>query len=144
MLLVCLNNISDYHANFQFVSNVSGMEDVFSREKNGWRALTKPFLQHFLYCLIISWEILITVLIFLGVGRMVRTYRSTPLVFRNSGRALRTGFFLGVILWFTVFVTVGGEWFLMWQSKTWNGQPTAFMLAICFLLFLIFQNREDD
>ncbi|HEY2647978.1 MAG TPA: DUF2165 family protein [Puia sp.] len=35
MLLVCINNITDYNANFQFVSNVSGMDDIFSREKMG-------------------------------------------------------------------------------------------------------------
>jgi hypothetical protein len=24
-------------------------------------------------------------------------------------------------LWFFAFLTVGGEWFVMWQSQTWNG-----------------------
>ena len=28
-------------------------------------------------------------------------------------------------LWFVGFVVVGGEWFLMWQSATWNGQEAA-------------------
>jgi predicted small integral membrane protein len=26
------------------------------------------------------------------------------------------------------FLSVGGEWFLMWQSKTWNGQEAAFRM----------------
>ncbi|MDP4252068.1 MAG: DUF2165 family protein, partial [Bacteroidota bacterium] len=64
--------------------------------------------------------------------------------FKKSGKLLRLGLFLGVILWFTVFVTVGGEWFLMWQSKIWNGQNIAFMLTIVFLLFLIYQHQPDD
>jgi predicted small integral membrane protein len=26
------------------------------------------------------------------------------------------------------FLGVGGEWFLMWQSQTWNGQAAAFRM----------------
>ena len=144
MLLVCINNITDYGANFQFVSKVTGMEDIFSREKNGWRAINSPALQHVFYLFIIAWEILITGLVALGVARMLRMLRAETTHFRESGKVLRTGLFLGVILWFTAFVSVGGEWFLMWQSKIWNGQHTAFMLTIVFLLFLIYQHQPDD
>jgi predicted small integral membrane protein len=144
MLLVCFNNLTDYDTNFQFVSKVSGMEDVFSREKNGWRAITAPALQHIFYLLIIGWEILITVLVTLGVMRMLGAYRAEATAFKNSGKMLRTGLFLGIVLWFTNFVTIGGEWFLMWQSNAWNGQNTAFMLTICFLLFLTYQHQADD
>jgi predicted small integral membrane protein len=144
MLLVCINNITDYDANFQFVSKVSGMEDIFSRGKNGWRAVNSRILQYFFYTFIIAWEIVVTILVSLGVTRMVHKYRGETSVFKNSGKTLRIGLFLGVMLWFTIFVSLGGEWFLMWQSKLWNGQNTAFMLTICFLLFLIYQNQPDD
>jgi predicted small integral membrane protein len=144
MLLVCINNLTDYDANFLFVSKVSGMEDIFSREKNGWRAINSQVLQQFFYMFIIAWEIAITILVALGVARMMQTFRGTTADFKNSGKPLRIGLFLGVILWFTFFLTIGGEWFLMWQSKIWNGQHTAFMLTICFLLFLIYQNQPDD
>ncbi len=33
--LVCFNNITDYPSNFQFVSKVAGMDDVFSKAVNG-------------------------------------------------------------------------------------------------------------
>jgi predicted small integral membrane protein len=144
MLLVCINNTTDYSANFQFVSKVSGMEDIFSREKNGWRAINSRILQHIFYMFIITWEIMITILVALGVSRMVRVYRGNAADFKNAGKILRTGLFLGIILWFTIFVSLGGEWFLMWQSKIWNGQNTAFMLTICFMLFLIYQSQPDD
>ncbi|HCL84412.1 MAG TPA: hypothetical protein DIC22_10575 [Chitinophagaceae bacterium] len=144
MLLVCINNITDYGVNFQFVSKVSAMEDVFSREKNGWRAINSRMLQHVFYTFIIAWEMAITIWVALGVTRMARRYRADTAAFKNAGKALRTGLFLGVVLWFSIFLSVGGEWFLMWQSKIWNGQPTAFMLTVCFLLFLIYQNQPDD
>lgn len=144
MLLVCINNITDYGANFQFVSKVTGMEDIFSREKNGWRAVDSRVLQHLFYLFIIAWELLITGLVALGVVRMLRGLKAEAVEFKKSGKLLRLGLFLGVILWFTAFVTVGGEWFLMWQSKIWNGQNTAFMLTIVFLLFLMYQHQPDD
>ena len=144
MLLVCINNITDYGANFQFVSKVTGMEDIFSREKNGWRAVNSRVLQNLFYLFIIAWEFLITVFVALGVTRMLRALKAEAAEFNKSGKLLRLGLFLGVILWFTGFVTVGGEWFLMWRSKIWNGQNTAFMLTIVFLLFLMYQKQTDD
>jgi predicted small integral membrane protein len=29
------------------------------------------------------------------------------------------------------FLSVGAEWFLMWQSKLWNGQDAAFRMFTC-------------
>jgi len=144
MLLICVNNIMDYGVNFQFVSKVSAMDDVFSRGKNGWRSIRSPLFQHFMYLVIIAWEVAITILILYGVVKMLGNFKGNATAFRKSGTYLRTGLFMGVILWFSFFVTIGGEWFLMWQSKTWNGQLTAFLLTICFLLFLIHQGLPDE
>jgi predicted small integral membrane protein len=37
----------------------------------------------------------------------------------------------------------GSEWFLMWQSKMWNGQEEAFrMFAIVGVVFLVVVQRE--
>ena len=87
---------------------------------------------------------MITMLIITGVVKMLGSLKADSNEFGRSGALLRTGLFLGVILWFTFFVTIGGEWYLMWQSKTWNGQLTAFLLSICFLLFLIHQGQPDE
>ena len=41
------------------------------------------------------------------------------------------------------FLDVGGEWFLMWQSKMWNGQEEAFrMFTIVGVVFLVVVQRE--
>ncbi len=40
-------------------------------------------------------------------------------------------------LWFFGFIVVGGEWFQMWQSANWNGQPSAFRVSACIALVLI-------
>ncbi len=46
-------------------------------------------------------------------------------------------------LYFFGFLVVGGEWFQMWQSGTWNGQEGAFRFAVSFALVPIFVAMED-
>lgn len=144
MVMICFNNITDYDSNFQFVRMVSGMSDVFSNEKTGWRSVNSEVLLHMIYLFIILWELAIAMLSISGTIKMARNLKSGPAEFNQSKKLLATGLSLGVILWFGMFITIGGEWFLMWQSKNWNGQNTAFLLSICFLLFLVYLNQHDD
>ena len=41
------------------------------------------------------------------------------------------------------FMVIGGEWFVMWQSTTWNGQEAAFRFYVTALAALIFVNQPD-
>jgi predicted small integral membrane protein len=143
MSIVCFNNITDYNSNFQFVRMVSGMSEVFSKEKTGWRSINNDTLHHIMYLCIIACELTIAILAITGTFKMIKKLNSGAAEFNQSKKLLIMGLSLGVILWFGVFITVGGEWFLMWQSKNWNGQNTAFLLCICFLLFLIHLNQRD-
>ena len=144
MAMVCFNNITDYDSNFQFVGMVSGMGDVFSKDKTGWRAIHSDTLHHIMYAFIILLELTITILTLSGTLKMLRKLNSSSVEFNQAKKLILTGISLGVILWFGVFIAIGGEWFLMWQSKNWNGQNTAFFLTLCFLLFLIYISRPDD
>lgn len=48
-----------------------------------------------------------------------------------------------LLMWLVAFLDVGGEWFLMWQSKMWNGQEEAFrMFTIVGVVLLIVVQRE--
>ena len=140
--LVCFNNIIDYTSQFQFVSMVAKMEDTFSMMKS-WRSINSEFAHNVLYILIVAWELLIAVLILFGSFRMINKLKATMPEFKKAKKYTSLGLSLGVLFWFTVFIAIGGEWFLMWQSKTWNAQYTAFFLTCCFLLFLIHHNQED-
>ncbi len=142
--IVCFNNIFDYSANFPFVSMVASMSDTFAKDKNGWRAIENVRLHHALFVFIIIWELLIAVLLWLGAYHMIRHFKSTTPDFKAAKKYTAAGLSLGILLWFTVFIAIAGEWFLMWQSKTWNAQTTAFFLSSIFLLFLIHHNQEDN
>jgi predicted small integral membrane protein len=141
--LVCFNNITDYKSNFQFVSVISQMTDIFSKERNGWRSVNSVALHHVFYIIIIGWELSIAVLMWLGTFRMISKFRTGAMGFKNAKKYTTLGLSLGVLLFFTVFIAIAGEWFLMWQSKNWNEQSTAFFLTCCLLLFLIHHNQED-
>lgn len=144
MLMTCFNNLADYDSNFEFIKMVSGMEDVYSKAKNGWRSVHNEVLHHSLYIFIIACEFTIAILILSGVYKMTRKIKSGKEEFNQSKKLLSTGLSFGVLLWFGIFITIGGEWFLMWQSKIWNGQYTAFILTIIFLAFLVHLNQHDD
>ena len=50
---------------------------------------------------------------------------------------------LGVLLWLAGFEVIGGEYFLMWQSHTWNGQESAFRFAVLCVLGLLFLAQHE-
>ena len=52
---------------------------------------------------------------------------------------------LSMLMWLTAFLSVGAEWFLMWQSRIWNGQEAAFrMFAVVGIVLLILIQPETD
>jgi len=52
--------------------------------------------------------------------------RSDATRFNRAKRLVHIGAALGFLVWFFGFLVVGGEFFQMWKSQTWNGQQAAF------------------
>jgi predicted small integral membrane protein len=126
-----------------FVTKVAGMEDVFSREQTGWRAISSNILHHFMYLLIIISEVSIATILLTGSFQMIRNYKASAEVFQASKKLTITGIAASMLLFFLFFICIAGEWFLMWQSDQWNAQQTAFSLTTIFLLALIFVNQDE-
>jgi len=42
------------------------------------------------------------------------------------------------------FMSIGGEWFGMWQSQQWNGVPSAFRFVMTIIAVLIFVAIPDQ
>lgn len=144
VLLVCFNNTFDHGANFAFVQHVLSMDDIFSREHNGWRSLNAAWMHHAAYLVIIAIEYVIAFLLVRGTWSMWKARGSEATLFRHAGRYSAWGYLTAFLLWFVVFVVMAGEWFLMWQSQKWNGETTAFTLSIVWLLMLIQHNLKDE
>ncbi|MFD5476347.1 DUF2165 domain-containing protein [Streptomyces hawaiiensis] len=119
MALVAFGNITDFGTNQQFVRHVLAMDTTFKDEDLMWRAITSQGLQDAAYVGIIVWE---------TIAALVLIYGSWLWVRRDDPRARRMstyGLLMVMLLFGAGFIAIGGEWFSMWQSKTWNGLDAA-------------------
>ena len=144
---VVFNNTTDYDSNYQFVRHVMMMDSTFPGNRGMWRAINTPALHTAFYVAIIAWEALTMVLCFVGGAKLAGALRGAADAFHAAKRVAIIGLTLALLQWLVAFLSVGGEWFLMWQSKNWNGQDAAFrMFAVIgiVLLFLVQSDREGQ
>jgi len=151
--IVVLNNaVFDYPSNYGFVQHVLSMDTLFSGETMAWRSYRDPspadnsYWMHLgFYCSIIFWEASIGVLCALGAFKLLKHRHSPAAAFHAAKSHAVYGLTLSMLLWFTGFITVGGEWFLMWQSSSWNGQEAAFrMFTISGVILLFVLTKNDE
>lgn len=141
--LVAFNNITDYNSNLSFVIHVLTMDTTFPENQGMWRAIHSPLVHHTVYGLIIGMEVVIAGLCWLGGSRLSQNLKDPASFDQAKGLAI-LGLTLGFILWFTGFMTIGGEWFLMWQSETANGQQAAFRLVTIIGITLIYLIQTEE
>lgn len=141
--IVVFNNLTDYGTNFAFVSHVMQMDTTFPDNQGKWRAIDIPGLHHAGYALLIGLETVVAVLCWIGGWKLLRAVGAAKAFNAAKGIAV-IGLTLGILLFFTGFTTVGGEWFLMWQSATWNGVLAAFRIAGMLGIFLIYLQQPDQ
>ncbi len=151
-LIVVLNNaVFDYPSNYGFVQHVLSMDTLFSGEAQRWRAFPDPtpadntyWFHHAFYWSIIVWEAAAGALCALGAWQLWKNVRAPAAAFHAAKSLAVYGLALTLLQWFTAFITVGAEWFLMWQSSTWNGQEAAGRMFMIFGIILIFVTLKDD
>jgi predicted small integral membrane protein len=144
LFVVVFNNLIDPNSNYQFVRHVLSMDTTFPGNAVMNRAITAPIVHKVFYASIIGWEALTCVLIGAGTLRLWKA-RSEPTAGWKKAKGLASiGLTAGLVQWYFAFMTIGGEWFLMWQSRTWNGQDAAFRLFTFMGLTLLFLNQADD
>ena len=135
--VVAFGNITDYGTNFAFVQHVLSMDTIFERSTIHYRAVTSPALHHLAYAAIIATEALTAVLCWIGAYALLRRLRAEAAVFNRAKTFAVAGLTLGFLLWQVGFMTIGGEWFGMWQSQSWDGVPSAFRFVMVIAAVLI-------
>jgi predicted small integral membrane protein len=143
-LVVAYDNLVDYGSNYTFVRHTLSMDTTFPGNVLMSRAITSPMLWTMAYWLIIAGEAATGLLLAFGALRLVLAVRGPASLFNAAKPAVALGIGLGFLVWFTGFSVVGGEWFAMWQSKDWNGVPSAFRFVVTLLLVLIFVMQKDE
>lgn len=134
--LVAFGNLTDPGTNRAFVQHVLAMDTIFPESTLRWRAIRNPALQDAGLVAIILWQGATAAVLWLGALRLVRAGRSAA-GFTAAKPLAVAGLTMGVLLYALGFVVIGGEWFAMWQSATWNGQATAFGFSAMIGLVLV-------
>jgi predicted small integral membrane protein len=141
--MVTFGNITDYGSNLTFVQHVLSMDTTFPGNRLMYRAITNETLWNAAYWLIILGEGLTSLLFLIGVFHLWQACHATGMAFNKAKRFAVIGATMGFLVWFFGFMVVGGEWFAMWQSPTWNGQETAFRFYVAIIGVLIYLNQPD-
>ena len=143
---VVFNNITDYDSNYQFVRHVLMMDSTFSGNHGMWRAINSPAMHTASYVAIIGWEFVTMALCWWGGIRLARMFNAGAEDFQRAKSVAIAGLTLSLLMWLVAFLSVGGEWFLMWQSKNWNGQEAAFRMftVVGIVLLLVALPEPQD
>jgi predicted small integral membrane protein len=141
--LVVFNNLTDYNSNYQFVQHTMTMDTTFPGNHGMWRAIRSPAMHTTFYLIIIVLETLTMFLCWWGGVRMAQEWKASAAAFHQSKRVAILGLTLSLLTWLVVFLSIGGEWFLMWQSKSWNGQDAAFRMFTIIGIVLVLVAQPD-
>lgn len=145
MTLVAFGNITDFDSNQQFVHHVLEMDTTFKDPDVMWHAITNDALQNIGYVGVIVWEALAAIVLWYSVVLLLRAHRGGDPIFAR--RTANLGLLMIIILFGFGFITIGGEWFAMWQSSKWNGLSAAlrnFTLAAFTLVLLNLSSKDWD
>jgi predicted small integral membrane protein len=145
--LLVLNNTNDYNTNLMFVRHVLLMDTTFPGNNGMWRAIHSPVVPWLFFASIVVWETVIGVLCCWGGIRLLRNLRSSAATFNAAKKQGVMALTLSLLMWLTAFLSVGGEYFLMWQSKQWNGQQAAdhtFAVVGIVLLYLVMPDVDGQ
>jgi predicted small integral membrane protein len=121
--LVAFGNITDFGTNQQFVRHVLAMDTTFKDDDLMWRAITSTALQDAAYIAIIAWETVAALVLLAATAMWCMSLRGGSV--RRARRAGTVGLLMLMLLFGAGFIAIGGEWFSMWQSKSWNGLDAA-------------------
>lgn len=143
--LVVFNNLTDFDSNYQFVRHVLSMDTTFPGNRLMYRALTATWIHLAFYFSIIIWETVTCLSLWWGTIKLLRALRSPAVEFNAAKRVPMIALTLSLMMWLVAFVAIGGEWFVMWQSNTWNGQEVAIRdFTLVGLMYLILLQPDTD
>jgi predicted small integral membrane protein len=145
--LVVFNNTNDYNSNLTFVRHVLLMDTTFPGNHGMWRAIHAPAVHFMFFVSIVCWEIVTGILLWWAGVRLLRNLQASAAVFNAAKKLGVVALTLSLLMWLTAFLSVGNEWFLMWQSKEWSGESGAqhmFAIAAFILIYLVMPDVEGQ
>jgi predicted small integral membrane protein len=142
-LLVAIGNTTDYYTNYLFVEHVLKMDTVPNTSIH-YRSIDETILFHAAYIVIIVMEIGVAFCCLKGGWLLFRNLRKNAQSFDAAKNWGVAGITIGITVWFLGFEVIGGEWFAMWQSSTWNGLAAADRILSFLMLTLILLHLREQ
>lgn len=145
LLIIVFGNLTDYNTNFQFVKHVLNMDTIFPDSHIQYRSINNTVIVKIAYAIIIGLEALMAFCCLKGALLLAKHIKDDAITFHSKKNWAIAGFIIGILIWFLGFQIVGGEWFAMWQSTTWNGLDSANRITTFIVLVLIlFSLKEEE
>ena len=120
-------------------------DTTFPGNHGMWRATVSPTLDLIFFVCVVAWEFLTMLLLWWGSFSLFRALSAPAASFNLAKRIPIAALTLAVLMWLVAFLTVGGEWFLMWQSHVWNRQDAAFrMFTVIAMVLVLLVHRDVD
>lgn len=143
-LLIVIGNTTDYYTNYHFIEHVMKMDTIFPASNIHYRSIDNTFLFNAGYILIILMEAIMAFCCIKGSWMLFKNLKSNAILFHASKNWAVAGITIGIIIWFLGFEVIGGEWFAMWQSNTWNGLGSAERIVSFLVLVLILLHLKEE
>ncbi len=135
-LVVAFDNITNPASNWAFVQGVLSGDGVPADSGFGWRFIDAEWFQVIGYIGIITGETLAGILLFVGGILGLRGARTCPR-WGHAQRWTYAGGTIGLLVFFFGFITIGGNWFIMYLNTKWNGLEPAFQNSAMTIATLI-------
>lgn len=86
------------------------------------------------YVAIIVWEWVVAIVL---IAAFVQWIRERGSGFASARALTSIGLLMIIMLVFGGFIVIGGEWFPMWRSDSWNGLDSALRYSLLALIPLV-------
>jgi predicted small integral membrane protein len=140
-IVVAFDNITNptnpNASNWPFVKGVVSGDGVPADSGFEWRFIDATWFQALGYVLVIFGEALTGVLLFVGGIKGLRNSRR-PSQWASNQRWTFIGGIVGLAVFFLGFITIGGNWFIMYLNSKWNGLEPAFQNSVMTMFMLVF------
>jgi predicted small integral membrane protein len=143
-LIIVIGNTTDYYSNYYFVEHVMKMDTIFPGSTLHYRNINSPILFHAEYIFIIVMEAMMCFCCLRGSWLLFKNIKNDAITFHASKNWAVAGLIIGIVIWFLGFEVIGGEWFAMWQSSTWNGLSSAERIVSFLVLTLILLQFKEE
>ncbi|MBS0285788.1 MAG: DUF2165 domain-containing protein [Proteobacteria bacterium] len=144
MTLAVLDNIFAYDINYDYVQHVMSMDTTFKHPHQYWRAVHNPFFYNLCLILIIIFEGVASIVLWVGTFYLLKNMKSDKAQFQAAKQWGAVGLLLTLVLYSLIFMTIASQWFASWQSSIWNSKNASMPFIILFGLTYLLLVKEDE